>query len=198
MNKLFRTLITIFAIFLALPGTIYAQTSTTPAVEILTPKNNQDIYTQNIPVLLTVENFELVNPANNKTNKKGQGHVLLWLDDETLDPENASQTTSDEYLFENIAYGQHTLTAELVNNTGTSLVPPVTTTVTFSNLAVPSSLEEESGFDKQTAFVILIVVALVIVAAWWYTKEEDEEWDEEDKPKPKKSTKKKSTKAKKK
>ena len=162
------------ALTLILASNAIAQTNT-PTVKAVTPSDGQTIYGQRIPILLAVENFQLVDYGQYKTATRGQGHIHLWLDESKPTADSAKQISTENFTYSDVPYGEHTLRAELVNNNHTSLTPPVTTTVKFKSAAVASpSPAAVSGFDKNTALVILVVVALVIVAAWWYTKEEEE------------------------
>ena len=146
-----------------------------PNLSIITPSEGQTIYKDSVPMLVKADNFELVNYQNNPTKTAGQGHIHMWLDDQNPTKDSAVKVTSDTYTFQDVAYGDHKLVAELVSSDPTSLTPPVTVTVNFKTAPAASpSATVPSGFDKNPALVILVVVALVIAAAWWYTKEEDE------------------------
>lgn len=161
----------------AVTAQIFAQGANKPMLKVITPAETQAVYGNKIPILFSTENFELVDFQANKVNALGQGHIHLWLDDKNPTAESAVKTFNDQFTFNDVAYGEHELRAELVNNNHTSLTPPVVSTVKFksSQLSSPLPAAATSGFDKNTALVILIVVALVIAAAWWYTKEEEEE-----------------------
>ena len=181
MRKIAKYFIASFAFSVLLTTAVLAQ-NPAPILEVVTPSEGQTIYGNKVPILFSVENFQLVDYQTNKLLQAGQGHIHLWLDDSNPTPESAVKLTSDEFTFSDVAYGNHTLRTELVNNNHTSLNPPVVMTVSFTNEAVGSpSPVTTSGFDQNTALVILVVVALVIIAAWWYTKEEDEETKAESK-----------------
>lgn len=172
--------ITITASLLIAVSTVSAQTPQTPKLDVLTPQENQTIYGDKIPILFDVQGFTLTEVQTNPVPVAGQGHIHLWLDDPNPTAETATKVAKDEFTFSDVAYGEHTLKAELVGNNHKSLTPPQVLTIKFRNEAItaPPSVSG-NAFDKNTALVILIVVALVIVAAWWYTKEEDEEIEEE-------------------
>ena len=192
--KKIHTLVVAFSLCLALTLTttaiVLAQTNNTPLLKVVTPSEDQTIYTDSVPILFSVENFNLVDYQSNPAPMAGQGHLLLWLDDPSPTLESATILSQDHFTYSDVAYGQHTLKAELVTNNNLSLTPPVVVTVKFKNApASTPSPAAASGFDKNTALVILVVVALVIVAAWWYTKEEDIEVEEKAKTKTKKTTK---------
>ncbi len=196
MNKVLKAcLISSVLIFLT-TTLVYAQTSGNPKLEIITPSEGQTIYGSKIPVLFSVENFQLVDYQKNPNPQAGQGHIHLWLDEASPSKENATKVSEDNFTYSDVPYGNHTLIAELATNNHNSLTPPLKVTVNFTSSPISTpEAAASSGFDKKTAAVILVVVALVIVAAWWYTKEEDEE--EMAVPKPKKTTKKKVQKSKK-
>lgn len=177
-------------IFLALLLTVFltntqahsgdAQAQGLPTLKVLTPQEDQTIYGDKVPILFDVQGFTLTEIQANPVPIAGQGHIHLWLDDQNPTAETATKVAKDEFTFSDVAYGEHTLKAELVSNNHKSLTPSQVLTIKFRNEAIttPPSVSG-NAFDKNTALVILIVVALVIVAAWWYTKEEDEEIKEE-------------------
>jgi len=200
MRKTFRTFCISSALLIFSTTVALAQIATPtlptgmPTLKIVTPSEGQTIYGNRIPILLSVENFQLVDYQTNKKSAAGQGHIHLWLDEQNPTPESAVKLTKDEFTYNDVPYGNHNLRAELVNNDHTSLKPPQVVISNFKNAALSSPTPATtSGFDKNTALVILIVVALVIIAAWWYTKEE-EETPAKSKVESRKSTAKKSTK----
>lgn len=177
MNKIARALIAASAAALLSASTILAQApATNPKLTVVTPSQDQTIYGDRIPILLSVENFQIVDYQTNPKPISGQGHIHLWLDEQNPTRESAVKLTSDSFTYTDVNSGQHSLRAELVANNHLSLTPPQVVTVNFANtpLTSPSPAAASGGFDKNTALVILVVVALVIVAAWWYTKEEEE------------------------
>ncbi|OGD92341.1 hypothetical protein A3H87_01880 [Candidatus Curtissbacteria bacterium RIFCSPLOWO2_02_FULL_42_37] len=185
MDRIASTLLVSSVFGLIFATSALAQTTASPTLKVVTPSEGQTIYGNRIPILFSIENFQLADFQTNPNIVGGQGHIHLWLDDTNPTRESAKMLTSDNFAYSDVAHGNHSLRAELVNNNHSSLVPPITTTVNFKNspITTPSPVAT-SGFDKNTALVILIVVALVILAAWWYTKEEEEP------PKPAKTTKK--------
>lgn len=175
MRKIAKYFIGAFAFSALLTTSVFAQSSA-PSLKMITPSEGQTLYENKVPILLSVENFQLVDYQINQLPQTGQGHIHLWLDDVNPTRESAVKLITDDFTFSDVAYGDHNLRAELVNNDHTSLNPPVVVSVNFKTEPVSSpSPVTTSGFDKNTALVILVVVALVIIAAWWYTKEEEEE-----------------------
>jgi len=195
MNKLFKYAATATIAYFALTIPVFAQTNN-PKFEIITPGDGQIIYGNKVPVLFSVENFQLVDYAQNPKPTAGQGHIHIWLDDSNATAQSATKVTQDTHTFSDVSYGDHILRTELVTNDHKSLVPPQVITVNFKSAQIPAAAQESqtSGFDKKTATVILIVVALVIIAAWWYTKDEEEEEKPEKASKPKKTRTRKSKK----
>ncbi len=181
--KNLKKAIAVFALFfLTSNGAVLAQTQNqTPQLKIITPSDGQTIYGDKIPILISIDNFQLTDFKTNLKPVAGQGHIHLWLDDSNPTANTAVKLIEDNYTYSNVANGNHTLHAELVNNDHTSLNPPQTTTVQFKSAAVGSPNPAiQSSFDKNTALVILVVVSLVIIAAWWYTKEDDEEMESQE------------------
>lgn len=174
MHKLVTALLTSSVLALLTTTATVAQTSN-PTLKIISPSEGQTIYGNRVSILLSAENFEIVDFQTNPTVKSGQGHIHVWLDDNNPTRESAKKLIKEEDTFTDVPYGDHVLRAELVNNNHSSLNPRQVITVNFKSTALPTpSPQAASGFDKNTALVILVVVSLVIVAAWWYTKEEDE------------------------
>jgi len=163
---------------------VQAQIKVSPTLKIITPSEGQTIYGNKVPILLSVENFNLVDYQKNPSPAPSQGHIHLWLDDANPTKESAVNVIEDSFIYNDVPYADHSLRAELVTNDNNPLSPPVFVLVNFKNAPVSSpSPIPTSSFDKNTALVILVVVALVILAAWWYTKEEDEPVKSESKSK---------------
>lgn len=184
MNKLVSIIVATSALTLITATVALAQSPSpsrlveagAPSLSIISPAEGQTVYTDKVPVLISTENFQFVDYQVNTTKVAGQGHVHLWLDDQNPTPQSAVKVAGDSYTFQDVAYGDHKLVAELVSSDHTPLSPPVTVTVNFKTTPAPTpSAVATSGFDKNTAIVILVVVALVIAAAWWYTKEDEVE-----------------------
>ena len=177
LKKFISFTITLFLFVLLVQKVVHAQVKNQPSLTIITPSQDQTIYGNKIPILLSTENFELTDYQTNKLPVIGKGHIHLWLDDASFSMESAVKLIEDNFIYSDVPFEDHILRAELVNNDHSSLNPPIAVTVNFksSEVSTPSPAAVTSGFDKNTAVVIFVVVALVIIAAWWYTKEEDEE-----------------------
>ncbi len=98
----------------------HGQESTDPSLTIINPTNQSTVYTNTVTVECEVENFTVATPSN------GDGYITYSLNGGTVQD---SYTTTFEITGLNI--GTYTLTANLVNNSGNPLDPPVTYTVTF-------------------------------------------------------------------
>lgn len=168
----------------------FAQTIGNPQLQVITPSDGQTIYGNRVPILFSVQNFTIVESPNNIPVQNNKGYILIWLDDKNAAADTATKVMADSFTYSDVAYGDHTLKAELVTTDNKLVSPPQDVTVNFKNAPITSPTPAATeGFDKNTTLVILIVVALVIVAAWWYTREETEEEPESQTDKPK-STKK--------
>lgn len=174
--------------FVAAPA-VLAQAAA-PQLQIVTPSEGQTIYGNRVPILFAIQNFTIVEKPATSTVANNQGYVLIWLDDKNPTADSATKVTTDSFTYSDVAYGDHTLKAQLVTTDNKPLKPPQEVTVNFKNAAISSPTPAATeGFDKNTTLVILIVVALVIVAAWWYTREEDEEEENDSQTKSPKKTK---------
>lgn len=197
MNKLITAFVVTLVIALSLTTSVLAQAQT-PKFQIITPTDDQTIYGNKIPILFSVENFTIIDEQNTKA-KAGQGHILLWLDDESKSIDTVTKVTSDAFTFSDVTFGDHTLYAQLVTSDNKPLNPSLDTTVKFKTAELPSSTPPTATtFDKQTSLVILVIVALVIIAAWWYTREDDleeVEGEQASKPRTAKKTVKKARKS---
>ncbi len=180
MRKLTPIFSTTVVSLLISAAPVLAQAKPAPKLDVITPAENQPIYGDKVPVLMSTENFALTDYQTNPLLVYGQGHIHLWLDDQNPTPDSASKTFKEDFTFSDVPYGEHTLKVTLVNNNHTPVTPIQEKVIKFKNEPITSpSPVNNNAFDKNTALVILIVVSLVIVAAWWYTKEEDEEMSEE-------------------
>jgi hypothetical protein len=173
---IYKTLVALSAFVLAtalLISTVLAQTQ--PTLKVITPSEGQTIYGSKIPILISIENFNVVDFETNTLPKNGEGHVHLWLDDPNPTAESAVKLVDDNFTYSDVSFGEHTVRAELVNNNHTPLRPPIVTTLKFKSAPAASPVPpQESKFDKNTALIILVIVSIVIIAAWWYTKDEEE------------------------
>lgn len=108
----------------------HTQTYTPPAtsanLQITAPQEGDVISNSIVSVRVKVTNFQLVGYIPDRTNVDDQGHILY-----TLDGTTSKRLGENLVTFGNVAKGDHTLRAELVNNDKTPLFPPVYDVVTF-------------------------------------------------------------------
>ncbi len=197
--KLITRIILPAVLLLASTTQIAHAQSTNPTFEVITPTENQTLYGNKVPILFRVTNFQL--SASTDPKAKGEGHILIWLDELVPTVDNATKVTDNTFTYSDVPYKDHKLTAELVTTDNKSLTPPQKTTINFTSAQLASAQDDQtasSGFDKNTAIVILVVVALVILAAWWYTKDDEEENEKQKTQSEKTKTSKKTTKGSKK
>src|SRR3989344_4929141 len=116
----------------------FAQTTGNPQLQVVTPSDGQTIYGNRVPILFSVQNFTIVEKPTTATAANNQGYILIWLDDKNAAPETATKVTADSFTYSDVAYGDHTLKAELVTANNKPLSPPQEITVNFKNAAISS------------------------------------------------------------
>lgn len=99
-----------------------------PSLDLTEPKEGAAIDGANVTVRVKVTDFKLVDKVG-ETSESGEGHILFVLDaPDTNDPDSAAkvvETADKELRWTDIAPGEHTFSAYLVNNNGTQLAPKV-------------------------------------------------------------------------
>lgn len=93
----------------------------TPSMAITSPTDNSILYTQNVDIAFSVQNFNVANGT-------GDGHIVYSLDGAP----NVDKFDVTDINLTSLTYESHTVDMELVDNTGMSLVPAVTSSVTFT------------------------------------------------------------------
>ncbi len=134
-----------------------------PSLIVSSPTSKQQVVGNSVMVKLTVNNFNLTDYKTHSKVVSGQGHVHLWLDQTKTDPASAVKIFTDSYTFENVKPGSHVLTAELVNNNHSSLVPPVTSKIEFT-----TSLESSSQKLIMTPFMVCIFAFLFLAVVLYF------------------------------
>lgn len=94
---------------------------TDPIVTISSPANNSTINNVDVNIEFTVVNFDVADGT-------GDGHIVYTVDAGTAN----SQYTTDAIALSGLSEEEHTVNIELVDNTGTSLDPAVSASVTFT------------------------------------------------------------------
>ncbi|MDR2009295.1 MAG: T9SS type A sorting domain-containing protein, partial [Bacteroidales bacterium] len=89
-----------------------------PELTITSPEEGSVIYSQDVEIEFTVDNF---------TIGESEGKVKYTVDEET-----PLYITGSNISLSGLSYGEHTVVLELVNNDESSLVPAVTSSVTFT------------------------------------------------------------------
>lgn len=98
---------------------------TPPTIKVLAPVDGGAVKGKGLSVKVETTGLKFVMPSN--TVVPGEGHVHFTLDDQPF-----KMSTAPDYAFKDVAPGQHTLKAELVQNDTKSFDPPVVQTVTFT------------------------------------------------------------------
>ncbi len=126
-----------------------------PSLSFVSPTPNQTLSGNKIAVNVAVANFALVDYKTHPKLVPGQGHLHLWLDQTKPTKSSAVKSVSPAYAFENVKPGPHTLIAELVANDHSSLIPPATTSVSFTTTTSPSSAQFSPLLPIVIAFLSL-------------------------------------------
>ena len=118
----------------------------TPSFLILNPENNQVLEGEGstLDVALSLSTTNLLIRPPSSTNRVGEGHFVVQLDDGEPVRVFSKQTTLHE-----IGGGEHTLTVELVHNDNSPYNPPIRQTVRFivQLTAPPSNMYEVNIHD---------------------------------------------------
>ncbi len=126
-----------------------------PTLSFISPAPRQVIIGNKVSVEIAVANFALVDYKTHPKLVPGQGHLHLWLDQTKPTKSSAVKSVSPAYAFENVKPGPHTLIAELVANDHSSLIPPATTSVSFTTTTSPSSAQFSPLLPIVIAFLSL-------------------------------------------
>lgn len=94
----------------------------TPSLAITSPTDGSIVYSQDVNVAFSVQNFNVDSPSN------GDGYITYSLDGAA----NVSKFDTTDIVFTGLSFGTHTVDMELVDNAGASLSPAVTSTVSFT------------------------------------------------------------------
>lgn len=113
-----------------------AQEAPAPSVSIIAPADGQMFEKgEEITLQFRVESFLFVDFKNNTEPFPGTdnaGHAHLWLDDVSLNHDEAKKLLSDDFVpLGVLPKGGHTVTIELARNHHQPYDPPVRTSVTF-------------------------------------------------------------------
>jgi outer membrane protein assembly factor BamB len=114
--------------------------STSPMAKITSPSDGNKLAAGNLTVVAETNNFNIVDKQG-QANVAGQGHLYFYMDVDapTVQGQPATSTSgqsapvsANNYTFNNVATGTHTISIELVNNDNTPLNPPVVQKITVA------------------------------------------------------------------
>ena len=113
--------------------------SSTPTLSITAPTDGETFNSQDVDVTFDVQNFNVANGS-------GDGHIVYSVDGGT----NIDKFDTTDIALTSLAYGEHTVSLELVDNSGAALATPVTSDVTFTIYQV-QTLPYTESFDYTAA-----------------------------------------------
>ena len=122
-----------------------------PSFEVLGPVEGASIKTAgetaNVQVVLDASNLVFRSPGGK--NKAGEGHFHI-----SLDGGSEVMTIDEEYTFENVALGEHTLRVEIKQNDHNSYVPKIVKTINFKveKEVIEAATQEYTVSIKNSAF----------------------------------------------
>ena len=113
--------------------------SSTPTLSITAPMDGATFNSQDVDVTFDVQNFNVANGS-------GDGHIVYSVDGGT----NIDKFDTTDIALTSLAYGEHTVNLELVDNSGAALSTPVTSDVTFT-ISQVQTLPYTESFDYTAA-----------------------------------------------
>ena len=103
-----------------------------PELQIVTPEVGSEFAPGNIIFAVTVKNFVISQKDMGVINRKGEGHLLYYRDEdppvvpgEPAVTDTSVVSTDLKYLWKDVREGKHVLSVQLVNNDDTPLDVPV-------------------------------------------------------------------------
>jgi plastocyanin len=136
-----------------------------PGMVILSPRDNSIVQGSDVTISVQASNFNLVEKlGQSNTPREGHLHYFMDVDAPTTAGKPAvtaagtyAATASDTYTWKNVSPGQHTFSAELINNDHTPLSPPVVSKITVTVAgAQATSTATSPAVGSQTAIINLI------------------------------------------
>lgn len=100
-------------------------TSAAPTIELVSPVSGSTVPSGDVAMSVRTTGLKFVMASN--TNVAGEGHVHFTLDDEPFE-----MSVTPDYVYADVAPGEHKLVAELVQNDTTPFSPPVKQEITFT------------------------------------------------------------------
>ncbi len=110
------------------------------SIEIISPQDGATLTSDNITVTVQVTGFKIVDKQG-QANVAGEGHVHFYLDvaapttpDKPAIPTSGTwaHVSGTTYTFTNVPPGTHTISAQLVNNDHTPVIPLKVYTITVN------------------------------------------------------------------
>ncbi|HLC60434.1 MAG TPA: hypothetical protein VJJ52_03310 [Candidatus Nanoarchaeia archaeon] len=113
-----------------------------PSIKILSPRDNQMIKNSTINVKVYADNFKIVPVGSMVKNREGHFHV--WLDSERR------ISAYNNFTFENVSSGRHSIAAELVMSDHSSLNPRVIKTILINveSDAISKEILQQPGLEE--------------------------------------------------
>ena len=93
-----------------------------PSLTITSPSDGAILYTQDVDISFVVQDFNVASPS------AGDGYITYSLDAAA----DVSKFNTTDIVFTSLSFGTHTVDMELVDNSGASLSPAVTSSVSFT------------------------------------------------------------------
>ncbi len=143
MPRLLMVFMTLFLLFVAVGGNTPAAPPA-PAIAFVPPPE-ASYKSGDVTVSVIVSNFQIVNKQG-QPSSMGEGHLLYCLDEDqssvqasqsAVNTDARNQTSSVTHTFHGLASGVHRISAELINNDGTSLDPRVVAVLSVVAFTLP-------------------------------------------------------------
>ncbi len=107
-----------------------------PSIVVITPQNGSQLPSGNIIISVVINNFIISSSDMGVINRKGEGHLIYYIDEEPpIDQgvpaitSTSTVSTDTKYIWKKIGPGKHTFSVQLVNNDDTPLDVPVIMTI---------------------------------------------------------------------
>ena len=142
MSRIYRVLFFFGLVSLILPLSFsrQSQAAPVPMLKIDGPIDGQVIESFVVDLKFSLKNFTLKDYKQLPKNNPNQGHMHIWLNQDSPTKDNAIMYfKSSPYTFADVSSGKHTLVVELVNNDHTSFDPQIIQTIKFETKAPAGS-----------------------------------------------------------
>ncbi|KKR33583.1 MAG: hypothetical protein UU37_C0003G0009 [Candidatus Gottesmanbacteria bacterium GW2011_GWA2_41_12] len=140
-----------------------------PALEVISPQETSTVLGTKVTLSVVVGNFlfsDFNKKPNNNPDTPFEGHMHLWIDEDSPSGENASEIiTHEDKILENFPPGTHKVQLELVKNDHSSFDPPIIKIVSFQTI-VPAPLPTEIPMKISVYKKIMIYLSPEKIAAF--------------------------------